>query len=186
MARVIRAVGPCRLPQRHGRYATLVHAIISQQVSTASARAVQKKLRRVAGGYLSPERIAALSLKELAGAGLSRAKASYIAGLAAAVSSRQLRLDNIHRLDDQAVIERLIAIKGIGPWTAHMFLMFVLNRPDIMPTGDLGIAYGFRRVYGLGKVPSEKRMLALSEPWRPYRTVGSWYLWRSLDLPSDS
>ncbi len=183
MASVIRAVGPCRLPRRHGRFATLVHAIISQQVSTASARAVQRKLRRAAGGYLSPERIGALSGRQLAGAGLSRAKAGYIAGLSRAVAEGELRLDNIHRLDDGDVSARLTAIKGIGPWTADMFLMFVLNRPDVMPTGDLGIAYGFRRVYGLRKVPDERRMLRLSEPWRPYRTVGSWYLWRSLDLP---
>ena len=184
MARIIRAVGPCRLPKRHGRYATLVHAIISQQVSTASARAVQKKLRAAAGGYLSPERIAALSSGELAGVGLSRAKASYIAGLSERVADRRLRLDNIDRLDDEAVLERLVEVRGIGPWTAHMFLMFVLNRPDIMPIGDLGIGYGFKRVYGLRKVPSEQRMLALADAWRPYRTVGSWYLWRSLDLPS--
>lgn len=182
MARVIRAVGPCLLPKRPSRYAALVGAIISQQVSVHAARAVQGRLRQAAGGYLSAARIDKLSPARIRAAGLSAAKSAYVAGLTENVISGRLRLDDIHRLDDEAVIERLVAVKGIGRWTAEMFLMFVLNRPDVMPTGDLGIKNGFKKVYRLRALPSEKKMLALSQPWRPYRTIGSWYLWRSLSV----
>ena len=141
MARVIRAVGPCRLPQRHGRYAALVRSIISQQISVHAADAVLKRVRPAAGGYISPARIARLRPARLAKAGLSAAKVSYVRGLTRSVLEGRLRLDGIDRLEDEAVVERLVEVRGIGRWTAEMFLIFVLNRPDIMPTGDLGNAY---------------------------------------------
>ncbi len=124
----------------------------------------------------------AIAAIALGAAGLSAAKSAYVAGLTENVMSGRLRLDDIHRLDDEAVIGRLVAVKGIGRWTAEMFLIFVLNRPDVMPTGDLGIKNGFKKVYRLRALPDEKKMLALSQPWRPYRTIGSWYLWRSLSV----
>jgi DNA-3-methyladenine glycosylase II len=184
MARLIAGVGACELPRRHGRYASLVRAILSQQVSTSAARTILGRLRLAAGGHLSAERIAGLDDARLRAVGLSRQKAGYVRDLSARVLSGDLRLDHVHKLDDEAVIAHLTQVKGIGRWTAEMFLMFVLNRPDVLPVDDLGIQNGFMRLYGLRKRPTAERMQALASPWRPYRTIGCWYLWRSLDGPA--
>jgi DNA-3-methyladenine glycosylase II len=181
MARLITRVGPCRLPSRRPRYATLVRAIVGQQLSAGAARTVYGRLRQKAGGHISPERIARLRFSDLTEVGLSKSKATYVHDLAASVLSGEIRLDRLHLLDDQDVIERLIAVKGVGRWTAEMFLIFVLNRPDRLPVEDVGLQRGFVRVYGLDGRVSTEVMERIAEPWRPYRSVGCWYLWRSLD-----
>ncbi|HYC00129.1 MAG TPA: DNA-3-methyladenine glycosylase 2 family protein [Candidatus Limnocylindrales bacterium] len=183
MAALIEIIGPCTLVPRRGRYAALVRAIIGQQVSTAAARTIYARLAAAAGGRLTPDAVAALSPAELRAAGLSGQKASYVRDLSERVLDGRLRLQRMHLLEDEAVIEELVGVRGIGRWTAEMFLMFVLCRPDILPVDDLGIRNGFRRVYGLRKMPSVARMHQLARPWRPWRTVGSWYLWRALELP---
>lgn len=182
MAALVAAARPAQMPRRRGRYAALVRAIISQQVSTGAARAIRSRVQKAAGGYLSADRLAAVSQNELRAAGLSRQKIAYIADLTDRVRSRRLRLDYLHRLADEEVIAELTAVHGVGRWTAEMFLMFVLARPDVLPVGDLGIRDGFVRVYRLRKRPSPRRMTELSRPWRPYRSVGCWYLWRSGEL----
>lgn len=182
MARAIEAVGPCRMELRRGRYAALVRAIAGQQVSTAAARSIYEKLRRGVGGYVTPDRIAAATDAELRSFGLSRQKVSYLRDLTTRVDDGALRLDRMTALDDAEVIAALTEVKGIGTWTAEMFLMFVLGRPDVLPVGDLGIRSGFKRVYGLRGEPTPRRMHQLAMPWRPYRSIGSWYLWRALDV----
>lgn len=181
MARVIDAVGPCGMQMKRGRYAALVRAIVGQQVSTAAARAVHERLRKGAGGHITARRLGALSDVELKAFGLSRQKIAYVRDLSARVLDGRLRLERLSTLDDDGVVAALTDVKGVGTWTAEMFLMFVLGRPDVLPVGDLGIRNGFKRVYGLRKEPSAARMQSLSKPWRPYRSVGSWYLWRALE-----
>lgn len=181
LARLIEQVGPCRLPRRRGRYASLVRAIIGQQVSMGAARAIHGRLRAAAGGYVTAERLAALDTTTLRRCGLSRQKCVYIRDLTERVLDSRLRLEAMTHMSNEAVAADLTAVAGIGPWSVDMFLMFVLNRPDVLPIGDLGIRKGFMRVYGLRKHPTPERMRRLAEPWRPYRTVASWYLWRSLE-----
>ena len=186
MAEVIKKIGPCTLAPRRARFQSLARAIVGQQISTKAARNVFDRLRRESGGYVTAERLVELPKRKLLSAGLSRQKAAYLADLSERVVNGTLRLNQLDHLHDEKVIVELTAVKGIGRWTAEMFLMFVLNRPDILPVGDIGIQDGFQLVYGLRRRPSEERMLALAEPWRPYRTVGSWYLWRFKDVvPED-
>lgn len=186
MAGLIAAVGPCRLPVRRPRFASLVRAIVAQQVSTAAARAVYGRLRGAAGGHISAKRLASLDETQLRLAGLSRQKTDYVRDLTGRVLRRELCLESVSKLSDDDVIAQLTRIKGIGRWTAEMFLIFVLNRPDVLPVDDLGIQKGFARVYGLRRRPGPDRMRNLAHCWQPYRTVGCWYLWRSLDALPDS
>ena len=181
MAKVIHRVGPCQLPKRRGGYAALARIIVAQQISTKAAASVWAKLRTRAGGHVTAERIAALDEDTLRGAGLSGQKTGYIQHLTELVTNGDLNLRRLPRLDDEAVIEELTEVKGLGRWSAEMFLMFVLNRPDVLPVGDLGIQNGFQRVFNMRARPSARRMERLAACWRPYRTIGSWYIWRSLD-----
>lgn len=181
MAEVIALVGPCTLEQRRGRYGALVRAIVGQQVSTAAARSIHARLVAACGGAVSPRAVSRLSTAELRAVGLSARKAGYVADLTARVAGGALRLDRLHAEDDETVIAELCQVHGIGRWTAEMFLMFVLLRPDVLPVGDLGIRNGFRKVYGMKSPPTPERMQRLAEPWRPWRSVASWYLWRALD-----
>lgn len=185
MAAVIAAVGPCRLPRRRGYFASLVRAIIGQQVSGHAAVAIRRRVYAVLGGTPTPEAILAAGDAALRGAGLSRQKQGYLRDLAEKVQRKEVRLQRLGRWSDADIIAHLTQVRGIGLWSAQMFLMFVLNRPDTLPVGDLGIQKGFQAVYGLRKLPAPKRMLQLAAPWRPYRTIGSWYLWRALDGPAN-
>jgi DNA-3-methyladenine glycosylase II len=181
MRKVIRSVGPFGIAARRPRYAALVRAVVGQQVSTGAARALYGRLRVAAGGVVSAARVGALGEGELRAVGLSRQKAAYVRDLSERVVSGRLDLARVARLEDAAVIAELTAVKGVGVWTAQMFLMFVLHRPDVLPVGDLGIQKGFANVYGLEQLPRPVWMEDTAARWRPYRTVGSWYLWRSLD-----
>jgi DNA-3-methyladenine glycosylase II len=114
-------------------------------------------------------------------AGLSRQKIAYLRDLAAKVKNGELPIDSLHELDDEAVIEAIVKVKGLGRWSAEMFLMFRLRRPDVLPVGDLGIVTAIQRLYGLRKKPKAARIIKIGEAWRPYRTIACWYLWRSLE-----
>ena len=138
------------------------------------------------GNQHLPERLLALGVDGVRSAGLSGVKASYVLNLSAAVASGSLPLSRIGRLDDAEIIDRLTAIKGIGAWTAEMFLIFALNRPDVLSVGDLGLRVGMRSHYGLDEVPRPKDCVALAEPWRPFRSVAMWYFWRNIDTPLPS
>jgi DNA-3-methyladenine glycosylase II len=158
-----------------------VRSIISQQISSAAARTIRARLEERIG-IPRPETVLALTAEDLRLCGISPQKAKYLHDLAEHVSSGQLPLQRLGRLSDDEVIERLVAVKGIGRWTAQMFLMFSLGRPDILPHDDLGIRSAMRRLYELPEMPKREQMDEIAAPWRPFATVACWYLWRSLDM----
>lgn len=184
MQRLIDAVGPFTLrPERNRRFSVLARAIISQQVSTAAARTIRGRLEDLlSNGGLNAEAIARLKDSQLRSVGLSRQKASYLLDLAQKTLDGTVRLDRIGRLCDEDVIEMLTQVKGIGRWTAEMFLIFSLGRLDVLPVDDLGVRAAIKDLYGLGELPSKNTCVEIAAPWRPYATIGSWYCWRSLDL----
>jgi DNA-3-methyladenine glycosylase II len=190
LARLIDELGdpeiPTRRPDRPGpgeHYAALVRTIAGQQLSVRAAEAIWRKLiDRFDGRAPTPEEVLAADPEELrAAAGLSRAKVSYLRSLAEHVCSGALELDRLEELPDDEVIAELTGVKGIGEWSAHMFLMFQLERPDVLATGDLGIRRAVEVAYGLPGLPSPAELARLAEPWRPNRTAACRYLWRSLD-----
>jgi DNA-3-methyladenine glycosylase II len=178
---VIDRVGPCRLRPRRDRFGTLVRSIISQQISTKAAQSIEARLRALGGDPHEPARLIELGESALRSVGLSGVKARYVLNLSEAVLDGRVPLRRIGALDDEAIIERLTAIKGIGRWTAEMFLIFALNRPDVFPVADLGIRAGLRRHFDLSDLPAPRQCVELTAPWRPYRTAAMWYLWRHAD-----
>ncbi|MCC7416744.1 MAG: DNA-3-methyladenine glycosylase 2 family protein [Acidobacteria bacterium] len=184
LAAVIRRIGPCGLAarQRGDHFSTLVHAIVSQQVSTKAAATIFARLAASCpgGAVVNPSDVDALSDAQLRGVGLSRQKAAYVRDLCVRLQDGRLDLSGIDRLDDEQVIARLTSVKGFGRWTAEMFLMFRLHRPDVLPVSDLGIVTAVQRVYRLRARPKPAQLLKLGEAWRPFRSVASWYLWQTL------
>ena len=173
-------------------YGSLVRSIMFQQLAGPAARTIQRRFFALYGpaGYpgirrrdeeRTPTPLAILATTDEAfrGAGVSRQKAGYLRDLAQHSVDGTLEFSGIDRLDDDEVTERLTAVKGIGEWSAHMFLMFELGRPDVLPVGDLGVRKGMQAAYGLGEAPTPTRALAIGEPWAPFRSVGAWYMWRA-------
>lgn len=181
LRRVIREVGPHDVAPRRGRYAALCRSIVGQQLSTKAAATIFERFKKACGGWVTPDRVSGLTDRELRAAGFSGSKVASIRDLTRAVQERTLRLESLGRLDDASIAERLLPIRGIGPWSVDMFLIFVLARPNVLPVGDLGIQNALARMHGLKSRPSPEQMLELTDSWQPYRSVGSWYLWRSLD-----
>jgi DNA-3-methyladenine glycosylase II len=189
MARLIDDFGGPLPAERDSRgrpadvYGALVRSITGQQLSVKAAASIYGRLVERFGGHTpTPEQILADDPDELrVAAGFSRAKVAYLRSLAEHVLSGELELDRLTELPDGEVIRELTAVKGIGEWTAHMFLMFTLHRPDVLPTGDLGVRNAAMRAYDLDAPPPPAALEELAEPWRPYRTRASLYLWRSLD-----
>lgn len=181
---LIERVGPCQLRPRRDRFGTLVRAIIGQQISTRAAATIDARLRASAGDPHTPDGLLAAGEPVLRAAGLSGVKASYALNLAEAVATGRVPLTRIGRLDDAEIIQKLTSIKGIGVWTAEMFLIFALNRPDILPVADLGIRVALKNHFGLAEQPKPAECVRLTESWRPYRSVAMWYLWRGLAIPA--
>jgi DNA-3-methyladenine glycosylase II len=189
LARLIDAYGPpaaSRDPSRPppgDHYAALLRSIVGQQLSTIAARAIWRRLVEHFGGRApTPQEILAADPDALrVAAGLSRAKTQYLRSLAEHVVSGELELERLDALEDDAIVAELVAVRGIGEWSAHMFLMFQLDRPDVLAVGDLGIRRAVERAYTLPALPAPKELVALAEPWRPWRTVACRILWRSLD-----
>ena len=172
--------------RRRGRpadaYGSLLRAIVGQQLSTKAARAVYGRLEEHFGGRTpSASELLAADFDEILSVGLSRRKVEYLRDLAARVEDGRLDLDRLADLDDDEVMEELVAVKGLGPWTAHMFLIFHLGRPDVLPVGDLGTRSAVRRAYGLAELPKPAELERIAESWRPHRSLAALYLWRSLD-----
>jgi DNA-3-methyladenine glycosylase II len=186
MAGIIAGVGRCGLARsrRADPFTAIVEAIVWQQLSTRAAATIYTRFLGLFPSDRPPSPAAVLAVEQLAlrGAGLSRAKVLYLRDLAARVIDGSLPLDSLDALSDDEVIEALIQVKGIGRWSAEMFLMFRLQRPDVLPTGDLGIVKAIQRNYRLRRTPTPDRMLRIAEPWRPYRSVAAWYLWASSDV----
>ncbi len=181
LASIIKKVGPYRIDFREPTFATLVRSIVYQQLSGKVAIVIFNRLVEAAGSPLTPARILKLTPAKLRAIGLSRQKSSYILDLARHTKAGSIAFENIHDLTDDAVIEHLTAVKGIGVWTAHMFLIFALRRNDVLPIGDLGIRMAIRKAYDLAELPKPAEIEALAQAWRPYCSVAAWYLWRSLD-----
>jgi DNA-3-methyladenine glycosylase II len=161
----------------------LVRSIVSQQISTSAARAIRRRLQELAGPEgLTAANLARFGADELRSVGLSPQKASYVADLAAKANDGTVDLRRIGRLSDDDVVETLTQVKGIGRWTAQMFLIFSLGRSDVFPHDDLGVRTAIRDRYGLPELPDRATSHAIAAPWRPYASVASWYCWRSLDL----
>ncbi len=178
MRAAIERVGPCTLKPDPDVFEALIDAIISQQISVKAADAIVERVRAAtSGGKITPEALQALEHEELRALGLSTPKANYVRNLLEHIKSGQLDLQRLAELDDETIIQQLVAVKGIGRWTAEMILIFSLGRPDVLPVDDLGFVEGVRVAYELPVRPTRKEMLARGELWRPYRTFATWYMW---------
>jgi len=184
LARIIAEVGALGIQPRRERFQALARAIIFQQLAGAAANAIYGRFVKLFPGveFPSPEQVLAKTDAELRAVGLSEKKALYIKDLAEHIRDKKLDFHKFHRMTDDEIVEHLTQVKGIGKWTAEMFLMFNLGRPDVMPADDLGVQNAVRRHYRMRQRPNRKRLMKHAERWRPYRTAAAWYLWRSLDI----
>ncbi len=182
MAGLVDRHGPVRLRgRRPSHFEALARSIVFQQLSGKAAATIWGRLAERAGGRVTAETLLPLADEELRAAGLSRAKTAALRDLATRVESGELRLAAVARRGDDAVVEALTTVRGIGPWTAQMFLMFQLRRADVWPTGDLGVRNGYARAYRLRQPPTPEELATHGERFRPYRSVAAWYCWRVLD-----
>ena len=168
-----------------GHFEALAESILYQQLAGKAAASIHRRFVEAVGGSVTPEAVLATSEADLRGAGLSGSKEAAIRGLAAAVDEGRLPLDRIARMPDDEVVRLLSEQRGIGPWTAEMFLMFRLGRLDVWPVTDYGVRKGYARAYGLGDLPAPKVLRELGEPFRPYRSVAAWYCWRACEEPAE-
>ena len=167
-------------------YGALLRAIVGQQLSTKAARTIYLRVLDLFGGTTpSPEQLLAASEEDLRACGLSGRKTEYVRDLAHHVLSGELELDRLEKLEDEQVIEEIVAVRGLGRWTAEMFLLFHLQRPDVLSGGDLGIRKAIQVEYGLEEMPAPARVIEIGEPWRPHRSLASLYLWESLAAVPD-
>lgn len=178
---IIEQVGDFNMQFLDPTMETLVRSIIFQQLSGKVARVIFRRLVDAAGGQLTAESILKLRPARMRSLGISPQKTGYIRELARRTRAGEIEFEYLPQMPDDEVIATLTVVKGIGVWTAHMFLMFALRRPDVLPTGDLGIRNAIRKAYGMDDLPKPSAVETLGQPWRPYCTVASWYLWRSLD-----
>ena len=185
IASLIRQHGECGLAasQRADPFHALLHAIIAQQLSTKAAKTIEGRFTALFEGGPTPGAVARVPDEKLRAVGLSGQKVKYIRDLCARIVDGSLNLDALTSLADDEVIAALTSVKGIGRWTAEMFLMFRLHRPDVLPVGDLGIVKAVQKAYRLRALPTSARLTKIGETWRPYRSVACWYLWASLDPP---
>jgi DNA-3-methyladenine glycosylase II len=187
LRRLIASVGNCTLRHDPNRFGVLARSIIAQQISTKAAASIGRKLAEaLAPAGMTPEAIRAAPPETLRAAGLSAAKGRALVDLAQKVHSGAVPLSNLHDLDDEDVIARLTPVYGIGRWTAEMFLIFCLGRLDVLPVADRGLRVGAQLHYGLAEVPDRARLEELARPWRPYRSVATWYFWKSFGFVPQS
>lgn len=180
---VVRAVGPCGLRRAGDPYRFLVRSILYQQLAGSAARAIEKRFHTHFGGRVPPPPVLRrATVPRLRSLGLSRQKAAAVREVARAFADGSIRARQLPHLDDADVIAAVTPIKGVGVWTAHMLLMSSLGRPDVLPVGDYGVQKGVRDLYGLDALPKPAALEEIAEPWRPYRSVASWYLWRATEM----
>jgi DNA-3-methyladenine glycosylase II len=179
---IIERVGPCRMEYGVPEFCSLAEAIVYQQLNGRAAVTIFKRFAALAGEPLTPEGILKLSDEQLRSVGLSKQKSAYLKDLAAKTAAGLLDFSRLPELTDEEVIQHLTQVKGIGVWTAHMFLMFSLRRPNVLPTGDYGVQVAIRKHYRKRKLPKPKDMEKIAKAWEPYRSVACWYMWRSLDI----
>src|ERR1700691_293069 len=179
---IIERVGPCRMEFGPPEFHSLAEAIVYQQLNGKAAVTIFKRFAALAGEPLTPEGILKLTDAQLRSVGLSKQKSSYLKDMAARVSRGELDFTRLPEMTDDEVIKHLTQVKGVGVWTAHMFLMFSLKRPNVLPTGDYGVQMAIKKHYNKRKLPKPLQMEKIAKPWEPYRSIACWYLWRSLDI----
>jgi len=181
LARIIKVVGKYQITTTPNHYESLVEAIITQQLAGAAAKAISKRFRGLYGKrFPKPADVLKTSDSKLRKTGLSGMKVKYIKDLSKNIESKKLKLRSLSKLSDDEIVEQLTQVKGIGRWTAEMFLIFSLGRMDVLPVGDLGLKKGVQLLNSSAKLPTPDEIEELAEKWRPYRTVATWYLWKSL------
>ena len=185
LAQIIARVGPCRLQYRDPVFATLVRSIVYQQLSGKVASVILERLiSALPEREITPAAILALTPEQMRALGLSRAKTAYVRDLAQRTLAGDLVFQKLAALSDDEVIAYLTQVKGVGVWTAHMFLIFALRRPNVLPVGDLGVRAAIKKAYRLRSLPTPEKMQKIAQKWEPYASVATWYLWRSLEGPA--
>lgn len=182
LAAIIEKIGPCRMQFGQPTFHTLAESILYQQLNGRAAATIFNRFTAAAGDPLTPAGILKLSDAQMRAVGLSKQKTSYLRDLSEKTNAGLLEFERLPNLSEQEVIDHLTQVKGIGIWTAHMFLMFTLRRPDILPTGDYGVQAAMKKHYGKRKWPKPAVMEKIAKPWIPYRSIACWYLWQSLDV----
>lgn len=182
LAAIIDRVGPCRMEFGPPEFHNLAESIVYQQLNGKAAATIFQRFAALAGEPLTPEGILKLTDAQLRSVGLSKQKSSYLKDMAARASRGELDFTRLAEMTDDEVIKHLTQVKGVGVWTAHMFLMFTLRRPNVLPTGDYGIQMAMKKHYKKRKMPKPEVMARIAKSWEPYRSVACWYLWRSLDI----
>ncbi|MCI0416495.1 DNA-3-methyladenine glycosylase [bacterium] len=182
IAGIIKRVGPLKPAYAEPTFESLTRAIVYQQLNGKAARTIYERFELAAGGKVTPESVLSLTEEEMRKAGLSKQKLSYIRDLAAKTKNGEVNFEQLPGLKDEDVIEHLTRVKGIGVWSAQMFLMFALRRPNVLPTGDYGIRAAIQKAYRKRTLPGPDQMIKLARKWEPYRTLACYYLWRSLDV----
>jgi DNA-3-methyladenine glycosylase II len=182
LAAIIERVGPCRMEFGPPEFHSLAEAIVYQQLNGKAAVTIFKRFAALAGEPVAPEGILKLTDAQLRSVGLSKQKSSYLKDMASRAARGELDFTRLPAMSDDDVIKHLTQVKGVGVWTAHMFLMFTLRRPNVLPTGDYGIQMAIRKHYKKRKMPKPEVMAKIAKSWEPYRSVACWYLWRSLDI----
>jgi DNA-3-methyladenine glycosylase II len=182
LASIIERVGSCRMQFGEPQFHSLAETIVYQQLNGKAAVTIFNRFATLAGEPLTPAGILKLTNEQMRAAGLSQQKSSYMRDLAEKTHSGALDFARLPDLSDDEVIQHLTQVKGIGVWTAHMFLMFSLRRPNVLPTGDYGVQMAMKKFYKKRKLPKPKDMEKIAKAWAPYRSVACWYLWRSLDI----
>lgn len=182
LAAIIKRIGPCRMEYGPPEFHSLAEAIIYQQLNGKAAVAIFKRFTALAGEPLTPAGILKLTEGQMRSVGLSKQKTSYLRDMAERAAGGQLDFTKLDSMSDEEVIKHLTQVKGVGTWTAHMFLMFTLKRPNILPTGDFGVQMAIKKHYKKRKLPKPAQMEKLAKAWEPYRSVACWYLWQSIDV----
>jgi DNA-3-methyladenine glycosylase II len=182
IAALIDRIGPCRMEYGPPEFHSLAESIIYQQLNGRAAARIFERLAALAGQPLTPAGILKLREDEMRSAGLSKQKASYLRDMAERTLNGQLVFGKLGQLSDEEVIDHLTQVKGVGVWTAQMFLMFTLRRPNVLPTGDFGVRAAIRKHYRKRQLPTPRQMQKIAKSWEPYRTTACWYLWKSIDV----
>jgi DNA-3-methyladenine glycosylase II len=182
MGGIIERVGPCRMEFGEPVFHSLAEAIVYQQLNGKAALTIFKRFTTLAGEPVTPAGIVKLTDAQMRSVGLSKQKSSYLRDMAERAIRGDLNFTRLPEMTDEEVIKHLTQVKGVGVWTAHMFLMFTLKRPNVLPTGDFGVQMAIKKHYNKRKLPKPVQMEKIAKPWEPYRSIACWYLWRSLDI----
>jgi len=179
---IIERIGPCKMEYGPPEFHSLAEAITYQQLNGKAAVTIFKRFRDLAGDPLTPAGILKLSPEQMRAVGLSKQKSSYLFDMAQRAQRGELDFSRLGDMSDDEVIKHLTQVKGVGVWTAHMFLMFTLRRPNILPVGDFGVQMAIKKHYKKRKLPKPKDMEKIARAWEPYRSIACWYLWKSIDV----